>query len=171
MKESNHIQSGYHFKLLLLSRLNPKTIVYKQAKLYPQLKRSKNTVIPSSNGEQFLCLELTQAQMIIFILRQRKSNCTWWKSPDPEPAELPEVLLTRTGTLSIIRRSLTSRSSSSSLKTTGVYSTIALDAAVGGRGGFEFPGAGTIRKSLSLGLPVDILGIYKTLNFHFRPEP
>lgn len=52
---------------------------------------------------------------------------TWWKSPDPEPAELPEVLLTRTGTFSRILLSFISRSSSSSSITGGLYSTIDVD--------------------------------------------
>lgn len=56
-----------------------------------------------------------------------KRRETWWKSPEPEPAELPEVLLTRTGTFSMILRSFTSRSSSSSLSMGPlfVHSTIA----------------------------------------------
>lgn len=43
-----------------------------------------------------------------------EGDITWWKSPEPEPAEDPEVLLTRTGTFSMMRLSFTSRSSSSS---------------------------------------------------------
>ncbi|KAG9439454.1 hypothetical protein H6P81_019619 [Aristolochia fimbriata] len=63
-------------------------------------------------------------------------NQTWWKSPEPEPAELPEVLLTRTGTFSIILRSLTSRSSSSSKSVAGfVYSTMAFSVVFGTTGG------------------------------------
>lgn len=119
-------------------------------------------------------LGLTQIQekapFFQFKIIKEKRSFTWWKSPEPEPAELPEVLLTRTGTLSIIRRSLTSKSSSSSLKTSGVYSTIAFDAVAGGRGGFDFPGAAIIWKSPSLGFPVDIFGIYRNPNFSLQTQ-
>ncbi len=62
------------------------------------------------------------------LSKMAEHNQTWWKSPEPEPAELPEVLLIRTGTCSLIRRSFTSKSSSSrGLVATSpppVYSTI-----------------------------------------------
>ncbi|KAM1420977.1 hypothetical protein ACFX2I_003289 [Malus domestica] len=81
-----------------------------------------------------------------------------------EPAELPEVLLKRTGKFSRILQSLILRSSSSSLNTSGVYSTSAVElAAVGGLDGIIsflsdpwacfLSGPTTSCMSPSLGLP------------------
>ncbi|KAG2261202.1 hypothetical protein Bca52824_068281 [Brassica carinata] len=81
-------------------------------------RRAQETVL------LFMSLSLS-----IYILVSRSCSLRlicryWWKSPDPEPAELPEVLLTRTGTFSRILLSFISRSSSI---TGGLYSTIDVD--------------------------------------------
>jgi len=47
-------------------------------------------------------------------MHKQGRESTWWKSPEPDPADDPDVLLTRTGTFSMMRLSFTSKSSSSS---------------------------------------------------------
>ncbi|KAH0869984.1 hypothetical protein HID58_077006, partial [Brassica napus] len=100
-------------------------------------RRAQETVL------LFMSLSLS-----IYILVSRSCSLRlicryWWKSPDPEPAELPEVLLTRTGTFSRILLSFISRSSSI---TGGLYSTIDVVAATT-----------NLVSPSCLGFPVDIL--------------